>query len=237
MDGTVMSARQAAQALGTSTPRVLRALADAGIRTAPGRHTRLTQDQMEELRGRLGSTPRIGDLRRTDALIAAALARAPLGLTSVRALARRAGISPTAAAAAIPRLREQGLIRTEERTLPGRTARPAQIIRADYASPAWQRSAQALSRVTPPRSARRDDIARHVPPHLAHLFWNTADAQQDTAQAGGYIARRLIQTRDVEGLAWGAENLRSTDWKHAAHTRGLTTAARALAHNLARSSP
>lgn len=66
-----------------------------------------------------------------------------------------------------------------------------------------------------------------------HLFWNTAESQKDTARAGGYIARRLLQAEDLEGLAWGAENLRPVDWRHAAATRGVTPAALALAHNLA----
>jgi hypothetical protein len=76
-----------------------------------------------------------------------------------------------------------------------------------------------------------------VPARLEYLFWNTADSQKDTRQAGGYIAQRLLQAEDPEGLAWGAENLRAVDWRHAAVTRGIAPEARALAENLANDAP
>jgi hypothetical protein len=72
-----------------------------------------------------------------------------------------------------------------------------------------------------------------VPPHLLHLFWNTAPAQLDVATSAPYIARRLIMTFDPDGLAWGTVNLPASAWEHAAATRGLEPARRALAHNLA----
>ena len=75
-----------------------------------------------------------------------------------------------------------------------------------------------------------------MPPELSHLFWNTASSQLDVERAGGYIARRLIQAGDLDGLAWGSEHLRSEDWRHAAMTRGLDPELRALASNLAEAS-
>ncbi len=82
----------------------------------------------------------------------------------------------------------------------------------------------------------RDDRprAKRVPPHLLHLFWNTAPAQLDVATSAPYIARRLLTTFDPDGLAWGTANLPASAWEHAAATRGLEPAQRALAHNLAR---
>jgi DNA-binding MarR family transcriptional regulator len=235
MDTATISARQAAKALNTSTPRVLRALEDAGIALPTRRRARLSARQLEELRARLGSIPPVGELSRTETLVAAALARSPLGLASQRALARRAGVSPTAAGRAVGRLREQGLVCVEQRTLPGRRAHRASVIRADYGSSAWQRVAGDLARVSPPHSRSSPDRSPRVPAYLDYLFWNTADSQKDTRRAGGYIARRLLQAGDPEGLAWGAENLRPADWEDAAKTRGLEPAARSLAHNLARS--
>jgi len=66
------------------------------------------------------------------------------------------------------------------------------------------------------------------------LFWNTAPAQLDVATSAPNIARRLLTTFDPEGLAWGTTNLPANAWEHAAATRGLKPAQRALAHNLAR---
>ena len=75
-----------------------------------------------------------------------------------------------------------------------------------------------------------------MPAELAHLFWNTARSQLELDRAGGYVARRLIQAGDLDGLAWGAEHLRAEDWRHAAATRGLDPRMKALALNLAEGS-
>jgi hypothetical protein len=40
--------------------------------------------------------------------------------------------------------------------------------------------------------------------------------QLDLSHGGPYIARRLLSTMDFDGLAWGARNLRPTDWEQAA---------------------
>jgi hypothetical protein len=228
-----MSARQAARVLGTSAPRVLRALADAGLSVPEGQRAKLTATQVEDLRARLGVTAPVKGLTRTESRVAAALARAPLGLASVRAVARRAGVSPTAAGRAIASLREQGLVHMETSSLPGRRAHNEEVIRADYASPAWRAVAGELVRVCPPRQDPPGDSVSRVPARLDYLFWDTAESQKSVDRAGGYIARRLLQDGDPEGLAWGAEHLAPRDWHHAASARGLPRRLRALGRNLA----
>jgi len=220
--------------LGTSIPRVKRAISHEGIvpvERAGGR-VELTSDQVEALRKRLGETPRVPGLTRSETLVAAALAKAPFGLTSARAVAERSGISPTAAGKAIESLHEKDLITVEQRTIAAGRAREMGLIRANYSSPHWQRLAGALARVQPAARPRKTSATR-VPPRLRHLFWNTAPSQLDTARAGGYIARRLLSTGDPEGLAWGAAHLSAEDWRHAAHTRGISPQRRALALNFA----
>jgi len=233
MDSDSKSARQAARVLGTSAPRVLRALAEIGVTVPVGGRARLTGRQIEELQARLGRTPAVAGLSRTEVMVAAALARAPLGLVSQRAVARRAGVSPTAAARALAGLREKGLARVDRRSLAGRRAHRGEVIAADFASRAWQRVAGELARAQPPQTAPPGERVLRVPARLGYLFWDTADSQRDVRQAGGYIARRLLQVGDTEGLAWGAENLAPEDWRHAARTRGIAPPARALALNLA----
>ena len=228
-----MSAREAARVLGTSAPRVLRALTDAGVSAPVGRRARLSRGQVDELRVKLGATPPVDGLNRIEAMVAAALARAPLGLASRRAVSRRAGVSPTAAGRAIESLRRRGLVRVEKRSLPGRRAHDAVVICADYTSPGWSRIAGELARVQPPRADSAPGSASRVPARLSYLFWDTADSQKDVGRAGGYIARRLLQTADPEGLAWGVEHLTRHDWAHAAATRGMAPRVRALARNLA----
>jgi hypothetical protein len=233
MDSDLMSARQAANALETSAPRVLRALAQTGVAVPAGRRARLTGAQVAELGARLGKTPAVVGLGRTEAMVAAALARSPLGLVSRRGVARRAGLSPTATGRALESLCEKGLVRMDRRSLPGRRAHSAGVIVADLASPAWQRIAGELARVQPPQRDPPAARALRVPARLDYLFWDTADSQRDVRLAGGYIARRLLQAEDPEGLAWGAENLSPEDWRHAARTRGITARVRELALNLA----
>ncbi len=72
-----------------------------------------------------------------------------------------------------------------------------------------------------------------MPQSLRHLFWNTAPTQLDVQTGGSYIARRLLRTMDLEGLAWGASNLRRADWMEAQKARGLDPRVRGLARNLA----
>ena len=234
MDTGLTSARQAALKLGTSIPRVKRALLRAGIEPAKraGGRVGLTPDQLEALRRQLGDTPDVADLTRSEALALAALARAPFGLTSVRATAERAGLSPTAAGRAVDSLRERGLVTVERRILPAGHARMVDLIRVDFSSPDWQELAGAVAGVRP-RTREDKGPSRRVPRRLGHLFWNTAPAQLDIDRAGGYIARRLLTTGEPEGLAWGAANLSSEDWRHAACTRGISPRRRALALNFA----
>ncbi len=192
----------------------------------------LTSEQVESLRERLGETPRIPGLTRSEVLVAAALARAPFGLTSARAVAARAGISPTAAGKAVESLREKNLVTIKQQTIAAGRAQEIGLIRANYSSPDWQRVAGALARMQPAARPQRT-LATRVPPRLRHLFWNTAPSQLDTTRAGGYIARRLLSTGDPEGLAWGAAQLSAKDWRHAAQTRGISPQRRALALNIA----
>jgi len=234
MDMVFLSARQLALALGTTTPRVKRAISRLGLdaNEDPTGRVKLSQEQVELLRHALGTTPAVPGLSRTEALVLSALSRSPFGVASARVAAQRAGVSPTAAAKAIRALRVIGLVTSERRSLPGVRVREREIIRANLASPRWRSVADALAQVHPAVTFdhRRD---QKVPSRLAHLFWNTASTQRDPRRAGGYIARRLLTADDPEGLAWGAESLAAKDWRHAAGARGISPRRRALALNLA----
>jgi DNA-binding MarR family transcriptional regulator len=229
-----ISAAALARDIGTSTPRVVRAIERLGIsaRQDNGR-MRIDSRDAERLRAELGPTvPGVAGLSRTEVMVLAALARAPLGLASVRAVAERAGVSPTTASRAVRSLRSQGIVTVRRRDLAAGRAREVELVRLDYSSPRWQALADEMARATPGRAGRAGAGTR-VPHRLRHLFWNTAPSQLDSARAGGYIARRLISTGDPEGLAWGVQHLSATDWRHAARTRGLSPERRALALNLA----
>src|ERR1700722_9049023 len=93
----------AARALGTSAPRVRRAVDRLGMpveRTVSGVF-RLTPSQVDELAFELGVALPTLDWSRTETQVLAALSRSPRGVASVREAARRAGVSPTAAVRAL----------------------------------------------------------------------------------------------------------------------------------------
>ncbi|MGD0238890.1 MAG: hypothetical protein ABSB59_01030 [Streptosporangiaceae bacterium] len=107
------------------------------------------------------------------------------------------------------------------------------VYQVRFGSDEWLALAPDVAKIHLPERASRAP-AKRVPPHLLHLFWNTAPAQLDVGTSAPYIARRLLTTFDPDGLAWGTVNLPASAWEHAAATRGLEPAERALAHNLAR---
>jgi DNA-binding Lrp family transcriptional regulator len=227
-----------ARALGTSASRVRRAVDRLGLsaeRAASGAF-RLTSQQVDELARDLGAAPSVPGLSQVDTRVLAGLSRSPRGVASVREAARRAGVSPTAAGRALARLASSGLIAQTPVMLAQGRAVETTVYRVLFGSPQWLALAPAIARVRlPARSAGQP--AKRVPPRLRHLFWNVAPAQLDVADSAPFIARRLITSFDPDGLAWGTANLPATAWEHAAATRGLELAKRALARNLARYAP
>jgi MarR family len=229
-----ISARETARRLGTSVPRVTRAIERSGmrVRRGPNGRVRLTQRQFDRLRAELGTDAELPGLSRTEGRVLAALARSPRGLGSARAVAARAAVSPTAASKAVSELEKRGLVNREPTWIAAGKAREVELLTANVTAPEWPELAPRLAAIERPRRGR---VARErrVPHYLEHLFWNTAPSQLEVDRAGGYIARRLIQTGDLDGLAWGAENLDADAWREAARARGLRPEQRALADNLA----
>lgn len=109
------------------------------------------------------------------------------------------------------------------------------IWRANLLHPRWPLLDPVLERVKRPAGPKRPKQAKQrVPRRLRHLFWNTAESQLDVDRAGAYIARRLLRTMDLQGLAWGAQALGPEDWERAALARGLDPQVQRLACNLAK---
>jgi DNA-binding MarR family transcriptional regulator len=227
-----MSGAALARELGTSVPRISRAVKRLEIDARqPNGRLALSQSQADRVRRALGVAPPAPGLTRSETLSLAALRSAPFGLVSARAVARRSGLSPTSSARALSSLLEQGLItRTYEMVAAGR-AREMRIWRANPTHPRWPALEPVLDLVEPPEHT--EPRAKRVPARLRHLFWNTADSQLDVGHGGPYIARRLLQTMDIQGLAWGVQALQPEDWERGSRARGLDPKVRQLALNLA----
>jgi hypothetical protein len=227
-----MSAAETAAQLGTSIPRVVRAILSLApdARQSNGRYA-LTEAHVERLRRHLGVTVRVAGLTPTEAKALAALSRAPLGLRSRRAVAERAGVSATAASRALGSLQSRELVFTRTLLIASGRVRRVTMWHANRLHPSWTQIAVQLAGVLPPQPVR--SRSECVPPRLMHLFWNTAASQLSLAHGGPYIARRLLRTMDPEGLAWGSANLTADDWRQGARARGLEPSVKALAENLA----
>lgn len=201
------------------------------VRRGPGGRVYLTKAQVDRLRTMLGAHVDVPGLSRTQARVLAALARSPRGLGSARAVAARAGVSPTAASNAVAELERRGLVKRRPTVVAAGQAREVELLTANMTAPEWSKLAPRLAQIESPRRKIARD--RRVPVYLEHLFWNAAPSQLDVGRADAFIARRLIQTGDLDGLAWGAEALDADAWHAAARTRGLAPQQRALARNLA----
>ncbi|HLH66016.1 MAG TPA: helix-turn-helix domain-containing protein [Solirubrobacteraceae bacterium] len=195
------------------------------------RHGRLllAPDQARQLRAALGRRQAASGLSSTETSALAALARSPLGLTSARAVDRKAGLSPTATSRALARLVDSGLVTRQDAVIIAGRPRRVSLLHANRRHPLYRTLASTLARVEFPKAAPD----KEVPASLGHLFWNASPTQLNVAHGGDYIARRLLRTLDPVGLAWGARNLKPAHWRAAARARGLDPAVRSLAENLA----
>ncbi|MCP9489412.1 MAG: MarR family transcriptional regulator [Solirubrobacteraceae bacterium MAG38_C4-C5] len=228
-----VSAAEVARRLGSSIPRVKRAIERLGldVEHGPGGRVLLTDEQVGRLLEALGSRAVDDGLTATQTSVLAALSSAPLGLASARAVARRGGLSPTAAARALGELCRRGLVEARPARIAAGRARTVELLAPSWDA-RWPALAPTLARVQAPRAVAAPRAER-VPGRLGHLFWNSAPEQLDVQRCGGSIARRLLRSGDLEGLAWGAAHLRTQDWQHGATARGLDAPTRRLAHNLA----
>lgn len=231
-DMDTVSAAAMARELGTSVPRVTRAARRLSLnaRQPNGRYA-FTPHQVERLRRALGLTPRSDGLTRSEVAVLAALRTAPFGLVSARAVARRSGLSPTAAARALHSLGAEGLVERRSEMVAAGRAREMKIWRANLLHSRWPDLDPVLERVRPPEQPVSEP--KRVPRRLRHLFWNTAESQLEVDHAGAYIARRLLRAMDLQGLAWGVQALGSEDWERASLARGLDSKTKRLARNLA----
>jgi DNA-binding Lrp family transcriptional regulator len=218
----LLSSGEVARLLGTSVPRVLRAARQGLVAsTKRGNRTLLDAGAVERLRRRWGSVPSIEGLRRQEVLALAALGRRPFGLRSARALARAAGLSPTAAARALEHLAAAGYVeRQTVRVVEGRV-RDVSVWMVRWTSPQWLAVAAVVSTAILPEPSRTEPPPRRVPARLAHVFWNEDLARLDIERDAVLIAARILQSDDPEALAWMTRALPHAAIERASRSRGM----------------
>lgn len=232
---TIYSASDVARELGTSIPRVTRAvrrLNHTEVVRRAGNRVSISESGVRKLRKYLGVTPTIEGFSPVQIRVLAALAKSPLGVASFRVLGNKAGVAPNTAKSAFLELEKRGLAMRQHHWVAAGCAIEKELLFANVMSPSWPNIAPKLTKLSPPMHRLRKRYKR-VPPYLRHLFWNTAWEQMEIKENGPYIAKRLLATGDVDGIGWGAAHLSASDWKAAANERGLKADMKALATNLA----
>lgn len=200
----------------------------------PGSHVRLDAGDLERLTAELNSFPAVEELSHEDVRALAALSRRPFGLTSARALARAARISPTAAGASLRRLVAAGYVeQVTHRVVEGRV-RDVSTWQVRWTSPRWSEVAPTIARVVLP-VLPPGRPARHLPRRFAHLFWDVPHPDRvDVRRLGPTVAYRMLTSNDPQALAWAASALSRSDLRKAMRRRGMDDRTRAMAENLLR---
>ncbi len=230
---TSLSPSQVGKKLGVSPQKITRCAARLGVgKRTKGGHWRFSSKDVERIERETGVTPRSTALSRKQVQVLAVLSRHPLGVTSARAAAVEAGLSPTAASVALRELVLRGLATTENVVIAAGSAHRCIVYLANPAHPDWDLVAADVAATVP---ARADNQApnREVPADVGHVFWNADPQLLDVVDNGSYIARRILISSDANALAWASSALPAAAWLKAATGRGLDEPRRALARNLA----
>lgn len=195
-----------ARGLGTTVPRVMRAVR-AGIivpvgRT-PGGHLRFDARAVETLRRHWGSVARVADLSASEMRVLAALARRSFGLRTARGVARAAGVSPTTAARTLDALRRRDLVARRQRVIAEGRVKTVETWMIQWRSPVWWQIAPAIHRVILPESAHpRTRIPRGLPKRFWHLFWDVNPASTDLRRHADFVVTRVLESGDPRAVAW-----------------------------------
>jgi len=237
MDITIASA---AERLGTSVPRVTRAIERLEIPTSKaiverGRPPRaLTEEGFRRLRDELGVTPQGSSRRREVWLVLAAFTMNPFGFRSRRAVADAARISPTTASLIVDELIDEGVVRAVPRLLRhgGRVLEGA-ILELDPESKQRDEILAGVlaTRLPAPRAVSEPKI---VPRRFWHLFWNASPAQLPLREYADFIASRMLLSEDPLAISWAAAHLPASSIEKTASLRQVNDYERNWLRNLAR---
>lgn len=230
MDSTSLTAPQVARVLGVSLPTAHRALDDAGVpRVGRGSVRTVTSEVVDEIVARRGAAPRSA-YSPSELRVLAALSRSPLGQPSARAVATKAGVSPTTASRVLETLAEGMLVaRRDVVVASGRARHQTRWFAATDQWPEALEQATRQTRLPEPETATGEPA--RLPAYLWHLFWNANVSDLDPARDGSYIAGRLLQAPDLRAWRWALSNLRRADIDTAIARRGVSDRTRALVRN------
>lgn len=231
-DVDTMTTGEVAERLQVALPTVRQAARRLGLHpdATSGGHLRFSERDLAALVAELGVVPRVAGLTRPQVQVLAALARAPLGLRSERAVARAARCSPTAAGRALDALLDAGLVRHDARTFAEGKAVAGALWRIRPGR-RWQAIAPAVAQTVLPAATALARPAR-LPRRFWHLFWNADPAALDLDADAAYIATRMLLSDDLQALAWACAHLPAEALRRAAANRAADPPTRAMIANV-----
>lgn len=227
----------AAQLLGTSIPRLKRAISklQAPVERNGAGRVRVRTEDLPLLLSHLGRAPQVPGLSREDLFVLAALSRHPLGLASARAVSRASSTSPTTASRSLRRLEELGAVECVARKVIEGKAVERKVWGITWTEASWQEIADSVRQVVLPTKPAAVTRPRRVPRRLHHLFWNTDPHKIDLSVDARYVAGRILGSNDTQALSWMARNIEPESILAAATMRGTSPAIRRLAEHIAAS--
>lgn len=233
-DMDTRSTAETARVLGTSVPRIWRAIKATGVEPIEfGRGARLTDRDVATLRGHLGYAPTVEGFTREDMFVLAAMSKRPLGVRSARVVARIASVSPTTASRSLAKLMAAGLVvRRTVRRVEGRVV-DVEIYDLNMPSAEWDAVADRVREVVLPAPKPRPRPKR-VPHYLWQHFWNhSSPSRISLPEDENYVAARLLLSRDPEALAWAATHLSADAIRYVTKLRGVDERERSALLSLA----
>jgi hypothetical protein len=232
---------EAAEVLGTTVPRVTRAIENlriAPLRAATShRHRRaqvLDPVQLTRLREHLGSTPADAEFSREEMFVLSALNLSPFGLRSARAAASAASVSVTTAAKILPKLVSNGLVTESTRKMldSGRVTQGI-VYEANRTSDEWRTAFADIRSTYLPESTKSAE-PKLVPRRFWHLFWNATPSKLAISEHADFIASRMLLSQNPQAVAWAALHLPASSIANTAKLRQVSEHDRAWLKNLAR---
>lgn len=234
---------QVAGYLGTSLPRVSRAIQYLGLsvrRTDRG-WVRLSRPDIDMLLKYLGKYPVNSCFTREEMFVLAVLWNRPFGVESMRFLSECAGISPVATGNALKKLASQGLVE--------RTVRRVMRLRVENIL-IWKLNIRSVlanhelvqnigNTVVPLRPLRSNSCEPgqgcQIPGVFRSMFWNADFDRLNTQTNARMIATRVVEQMNLNALAWAIKTVDHQAFRDIAYARGNTARMTALALNIANS--
>lgn len=232
-----MTKSEVALALGTSVPRVTRAMKRLGLVGTQGLrgHRRVQvfeSSAVKAVEDELGFAPKAEGYTREDMFVLAAMNLSPYGFRSVHAVSRAAVISATTAAKVVTRLTQKGLVVVSpQRELLNRKVVTVSVLHANRHHKEWRRLSKHIAMVKLPTAT--PTTAKIVPRRFWHLFWNADPLKLPIAERADFIATRMLLSNEPQSIAWAATNLPPASISRAADMRSTPQEDRQWLRNLA----